>query len=122
MRQPLLIALILALSACTSNWVPEWPGSSSHSKIEPNPIVASCADLDQERAANNARLAQIAQDDHERTAKAVTVGVAGLLVWPGWFTPDLSTKENPERDRLNQRNSVLTQTAAQRGCDTEAHK
>ena len=109
MRGIFAVAMLgIALAACAGR--------------DPQPIAtvqaqdqyADCTMIRAEIEANNAKVAQLANEQGWKVAQNVGAGVVGLVIWPVWFGMDFKGAADKEAAALEARQKYLTVLAEQR--------
>jgi hypothetical protein len=75
---------------------------------------ASCAQIQAEIMANNAKVQELADEQGLKTAQNVAAGVAGLVIWPLWFAMDFKGAASKEVTALQARQQYLAILATER--------
>lgn len=75
---------------------------------------ASCAQLQAEIQANNAKVQELADEQGLKVAQNVAAGVGGLIIWPLWFAMDFKGAASKEVAALQARQQYLAILATER--------
>jgi hypothetical protein len=102
------MVLGLALTACAGR------DPQPIASVQPQDAYSDCTMIRAEIEANNAKAAQIANEQGGKVAQNVAAGVVGLVVWPVWFGMDFKDAAGKEAAALQARQQYLTTLATER--------
>jgi hypothetical protein len=102
------LLLASALAACAGR--DPMPVATS----QPQDSFASCAQIQAEIMANNAKVTQLAEEQGWKTAQNVTAGVVGIVIWPVWFAMDFKGAADKDVAALQARQQYLAILATER--------
>lgn len=74
----------------------------------------SCAQIDAETKANNARMADLAVEQDWKLGQNAVAGIVGFMVWPAWLGLDFQNAAGKEATALSHRNAYLLTLAPDR--------
>jgi hypothetical protein len=102
------MAVGLALSACAGR------DPQPIASVQPQDAYSDCTIIRAEIEANNAKAAQIANEQGGKVAQNVAAGVVGIVIWPVWFGMDFKDAAGKEAAALQARQQFLTTLATER--------
>ena len=102
------VAVGLALSACAGR------DPAPVASVQPQDMYSDCAMIRAEIEANNAKAADLANEQGWKVAQNVGAGLAGLVIWPIWFGMDWKGSAAKDAAALQARQEYLTTLATQR--------
>ena len=102
------VAIGLALSACAGR------DPAPVASVQPQDMYSDCAMIRAEIEANNAKAADLANEQGWKVAQNVGAGLAGLVIWPIWFGMDWKGSAAKDAAALQARQEYLTTLATQR--------
>ena len=98
----------LALSACAGR------DPAPVASVQPQDVYADCTMIRAEIEANNAKAAELANEQGWKTAQNVTTGLVGLVIWPVWFGMDWKGAAAKDAAALQARQQYLATLATER--------
>jgi len=104
----LAMAIGLALSACAGR------DPQPIASVQPQDAYSDCTMIRAEIEANNAKAAQLANEQGGKVAQNVAAGIGGVVIWPIWFGMDFKDAAGKEAAALQARQQYLTTLATQR--------
>jgi len=104
----LAMAIGLALSACAGR------DPQPIASVQPQDAYSDCTMIRAEIEANNAKAAQLANEQGRKVAQNVAAGIGGVVIWPIWFGMDFKDAAGKEAAALQARQQYLTTLATQR--------
>ena len=105
MHKLIAAASMALLASCAGRT----PAPVSVSQIQDGTM--SCQAIQAEIRANNAKISELGGEQGAKVAQNVAAGVAGLLIWPLWFTMDFQGAATKEIAALEARNAHLGERA-----------
>ena len=102
------MAVGLALSACAGR------DPAPIASVQPQDMYSDCTMIRAEIEANNAKAADLANEQGWKVAQNVGAGLAGLVIWPIWFGMDWKGSAAKDAAALQARQEYLTTLATQR--------
>lgn len=104
------IVSMLALAACAGR------APQPVAVVQPQDRYMDCAAIQAEILANNRTIQGLGSEEGGKVAQNVAAGVAGLFIWPIWFTMDFQGTAGKEEAALQSRQEYLANLALQRDC------
>ena len=99
---------VLVLSACAGR------DPQPIASVQPQDAYSDCIMIRAEIEANNAKAAQLANEQGGKVAQNVAAGVVGVVIWPVWFGMDFKDAAGKEAAALQARQQYLTTLATER--------
>ena len=90
------------------------PGCAPIASVQSQDLYADCTMIRAEIEANNAKAAELANEQGWKTAQNVATGLVGLVIWPVWFGMDWKGAAAKDAAALQARQQYLTTLAEQR--------
>ena len=96
------MAVGLALSACAGR------DPAPIASVQPQDMYSDCTMIRAEIEANNAKAADLANEQGWKVAQNVGAGLAGLVIWPIWFGMDWKGSAAKDAAALQARQEYLS--------------